>query len=71
MASEKYFEILTQNERISHLKTESMARSRFDKPAEIGEAGSPIRGGKKFAGNRLPVKIDLDTESPSKAIRGL
>jgi len=48
-----------------------MARSRFDKPAEIGEAGSPIRGGKKFAGNRLPVKIDLDTESPSKAIRGL
>jgi hypothetical protein len=53
------------------MKTDTLARSRFDKKVEIGEAGSPLRGGKKMAGNRLPVKIDLDNESPGKAIRKL
>lgn len=48
-----------------------MSRSRFDKPSQITDGGSPLRGGKKMAGNRLPVRVDLDTESPAKAIRSL
>jgi len=71
VATAKYFEVLSQNEQIASMKTKSMARSRFDKKVEIGEAGSPIRGGKKMAGNRLPVRIDLDNESPGKAIKKL
>lgn len=71
VATAKYFEVLTQNEQIASMKTNSLARSRFDKKVEIGEAGSPVRGGKKMAGNRLPVKVDLDNESPAKAIKKL
>jgi hypothetical protein len=69
IADESYFKVLTDNQRSANLKTGTMARSRFDKAPEIGAEGSPIRGGRKMAGNRLPVRVDLDNESPEKAMR--
>ena len=35
------------------------------------EEWNPLLIHKKMAGNRLPVRVDLDTESPAKAIRSL
>ena len=70
VATENYFKVLTENENISHMKTDTMARSRFDKAPEIGAEGSPIRN-KKTAGNRLPVNLDLMMDSPEAAMRKL
>ena len=52
------------------MKSDTMARSRFDKPPEIGAEGSPARN-KKTAGNRLPINVDLIMESPEKAMKKL
>lgn len=70
VATENYFKVLTENEKIMHMKTDTMARSRFDKAPEIGAEGSPIRS-KKTAGNRLPVNLDLMMDSPESAMRKL
>ena len=70
VATENYFKVLGENKKIETLKDGTMARSRFDKPPEIGAEGSPVRN-KKTAGNRLPVNLDLITDSPEKAMRKL
>jgi len=70
VATENYFKVVSENNKISELKTNTMARSRFDKPPEIGTEGSPIRS-KKLAGNRLPVRLDLMVDSPDRAMKKL